>query len=158
MEREHVSSASVAIKASSTAVWGALVSAAAAKRYFFGAKVDSDWTEGSPITFTGEFRGNAYREKGTILRCSPEKMLQYSHWSDLEELPDLPENYRNWTFRIAPEGTGVLLSVTEDNTPTEAKRARSDVPGSMRRGHMSTANSLPIVTAAGFTASTTTAN
>ena len=127
MEREHVSTASVTIKAAGEAVWGALVSAAAAKKYFFGAKVDSDWTEGSPITFTGEFRGNAYREKGTILRCSPEKMLQYSHWSDLEGVPDLPENYRNWTFRIAPdEGTGVVLSVTEDNIPTEAKRGRSD--------------------------------
>lgn len=126
MEREHVSRASIVIDASSAAVWSALVSAAAAKRYFFGAKVDSDWTEGSPITFAGEFRGNAYREKGTILRCDPEKVLQYSHWSDLEGLPDVPENYRTWTFRIAPEGTGVVLSVSEDNIPTEAQRARSD--------------------------------
>ena len=126
MERRHVSRASIEIEASSADVWDALVNPATAKEYFFGAKVRSDWKEGSPITFTGEFRGNAYREKGTILRCSPEKMLQYSHWSDLEELPDLPENYRTWTFRIAPEGTGVLLSVTEDNIPTEAKRARSD--------------------------------
>jgi len=126
MERKHVSRASIEIEASSADVWDALVNPATAKEYFFGAKVRSDWKEGSPITFTGEFRGNAYREKGTILRCSPEKMLQYSHWSDLEELPDLPENYRTWTFRIAPEGTGVLLSVTEDNIPTEAKRARSD--------------------------------
>jgi uncharacterized protein YndB with AHSA1/START domain len=126
MEREHVSRASVVINESSAAVWGALVSAAAAKKYFFGAEVESDWTEGSAITFTGEFRGNVYREKGTILRCSPEKMLQYSHWSDLEGSPDLPESYRTWTFRIAPEGTGVVLSVTEDNIPTEAKRARSD--------------------------------
>jgi hypothetical protein len=26
-----------------------------------------------------------------------ERLLQYSHWSDLEQLPDLPENYRNAT-------------------------------------------------------------
>jgi uncharacterized protein YndB with AHSA1/START domain len=126
MERDHVSRASAAIKASSAAVWGALVCADAAKKYFFGAKLDCDWTEGSPIAFTGEFRGNAYREKGTILRCSPESLLRYSHWSDLEGLPDVPENYRTWTFRIAAEGAGVVLSVTEDNIPTEDKRARSD--------------------------------
>lgn len=126
MDREHVSRASIAINASSTAVWAALVSPVAAKQYFFGAAVDSDWTEGSPITFTGEFRGNVYREKGTILRCDPEPLLQYSHWSDLEKLPDLPEHYRAWTFRIAPECTGVRLSVTEDNIPTEAQRARSN--------------------------------
>lgn len=99
---------------------------ATAKEYFFGANLRSDWKEGSPITLTGEFNGNAYREKGTILQYRPEKLLQYSHWSDLEKLPDLPENYRNWTFRIESEGAGVILSVTEDNIPDEAKRARSD--------------------------------
>ena len=77
---------------------------ATAKKYFFGADVHSDWKEGSPITFTGEFNGNSYHEKGTILQCQPERLLQYSHWSDLEQLPDLPENYRNWTFRIEPAG------------------------------------------------------
>ena len=41
-------------------------------------------------------------------------------------MPDLPENYRNWTFRIESGDPGVVLSVTEDNIPDEAKRARSD--------------------------------
>jgi len=48
---------------------------------------------------------------------------KYSHWSDLEQLPDLPENYRNWTFRIESRNPGVVLSVTEDNIPDETKRA-----------------------------------
>jgi hypothetical protein len=43
--------------------------------------------------------------------------LQYSHWNDLDRLPDLPENYRNWTFRIKSGDPGVILSVTEDNIP-----------------------------------------
>ena len=126
MQREHVSRASVVIKGSSSDVWDALVNPATARQYFFGAKVDTDWKEGSPITFTGEFNGNAYHEKGTVLQCEPERLLQYSHWSDLEQLPDRPENYRNWTFRVAPEGAGVLLSVTEDNIPDDFKRLRSD--------------------------------
>jgi len=126
MERKHVSKASIAIEAASADVWDALVNPATARDYFFGAKVHSDWKEGSPITFTGEFNGNSYHEKGTILQCQPEKLLQYSHWSDLEQLPDLPENYRNWTFRIESGSPGVVLSVTEDNIPDETKRARSD--------------------------------
>ena len=65
-------------------------------------------------------------EKGTILQYRPERLLQYSHWSDLEQLPDLPENYRNWTFRIESGDASVVLSVTEDNIPDETKRARSD--------------------------------
>ena len=126
MERQHVSTASIAIEASSADVWDALVNPAIAKAYFFGANVHSDWKVGDPITFTGEFSGNSYHEKGTILQCRPERLLQYSHWSDLEQLPDLPGNYRNWTFRIESGNAGVVLSVTEDNIPDEGKRARSD--------------------------------
>lgn len=125
MERQHVSRASTEIAASSAEVWNALVTPATAKQYFLGADVRSDWTEGSAITFTGAFNGNAYREKGTILQCQPGKLLQYSHWSDLERLPDLPEHYRIWTFRIESERP-VVLSVTEDNIPDDTARARSD--------------------------------
>jgi uncharacterized protein YndB with AHSA1/START domain len=126
MEREHVSRASIEIEASRAAVWDALVNPATAKEYLFGAKVHSDWNEGSPITFTGQFNGRSYHEKGTILQYQPERLLQYSHWSDLEQLPDIQENYRHWTFRIESGSSGVVLSVVEDNIPDDTKRARSD--------------------------------
>jgi len=126
MERKHVSRASVEIAASNADVWDALVTSATARKYFFGAEVHSDWAVGSPITFTRSFNGNSYHEKGTILQCQPGRLLQYSHWSDLEQLPDLQENYRNWTFRIESAGPSVVLSVVEDNIPDEIKRARSD--------------------------------
>jgi hypothetical protein len=38
----------------------------------------------------------------------------------------VPENYRNWTFRIESVDRGVILSVTEDNIPDETTRAHSD--------------------------------
>jgi hypothetical protein len=60
------------------------------------------------------------RRKGVFLRGRGALGL------DLEQLPDLPENYRKWTFRIEPMDSGVILSVTEDNIPDETKRARSD--------------------------------
>lgn len=126
MERRHVSKASVEIASSNADVWDALVTSATAKTYFFGAEVRSDWQVGSPITFTGSFNGNSYHERGTILQCQPGRLLQYSHWSDLEQLPDLQENYRNWTFRIESAGPGVVLSVVEDNIPDETTRMRSD--------------------------------
>lgn len=126
MDRRHVSRTSIEIAASSADVWDALVNPATAKKYFFGADARSDWKAGSPITFTGEFNGTRYHEKGTILQCQPERLLQYSHWSDLERLPDLPEHYRNWTFRIDAKDAHAVLSVTEDNIPDDASRARSD--------------------------------
>ena len=69
---------------------------------------------------------NKYEEKGVLLHVKPESLLQYTHWSHFDELPDAPENYRTWTFRLSEEDTHVLLSITEDNIPTEKKRERSD--------------------------------
>ena len=126
MHRDFVSKASITINAPVADVWDSLVNPEIAKQYFWGAEVSSDWQVGSPITFRGEFNGNQYEEKGEILQFRPESLLQYSHWTDLEDLPDLPENYRNWTFRLAKEGTTVNLTVTEDNIPTEKQKERSD--------------------------------
>lgn len=126
MNRDFVSKSSIVINAPIANVWDSLVNPKIAKQYFWGAEVSSNWTVGSPITFRGEFNGNQYEEKGEILQVQPENLLQYSHWSDLEDLPDVPDNYRTWTFRLAKEGTKVNLSVTEDNIPTEKQRARSD--------------------------------
>lgn len=126
MNREFVSKTSIVINAPVANVWDSLVNPDMAKQYFWGATISSDWQVGSPITFRGEFNGNQYEEKGEILQFQPERLLQYSHWSNLEDLPDVPENYRNWTFSLAKEGAAVSLTVTEDNIPTEKQKERSD--------------------------------
>lgn len=126
MEREFIAKAAITINAPVAKVWESLVTPEMAKQYFWGAEVSSDWTVGSSITFRGEFNGNQYEEKGEILQFQPESLLQYSHWSDLENLPDVPENYRNWTFRLTQEDTTVSLTVTEDNIPTEKQKERSE--------------------------------
>lgn len=126
MDRKHISRTSIEISAPKAKVWEALIKPDTIKKYFFGANVISDWKEGSPITFKGEFNGYKYEEKGIILKVKPESLLQYTHWSNLEELPDIPENYRIWTFDLSEKETHTLLSVAEDNIPTEKKQNRSD--------------------------------
>jgi uncharacterized protein YndB with AHSA1/START domain len=126
MRRKYVADASISIDAPCSKVWEALVDRDTAKKYFFGAEITTTWEVGSPIVFSGEFNGNHYCEKGTILQCVPEKILQYNHWSDLEDLPDVPENYRNWTFSLFESEAGTTLTVSEDNIPDETKQARSN--------------------------------
>lgn len=126
MNRTYTSKASIDIQASASKVWEALVNPEFAKKYFFGAKVSSDWQIGSPITFSGEYNGNTYEEKGTLLHVNPNVQLQYTHWSNLEGIADIPENYRIWTFDLAEKGSSTQLSVSEDNIPTEKQRNRSD--------------------------------
>ena len=59
---------------------GALVSPAAIKEYMFGTRVNSEWNEGSPISWKGQWQGKSYEDKGTILQFRPARRLQYSHY------------------------------------------------------------------------------
>ena len=58
MNRKLISKKSITINAIATIVWNALVNPNIIKKYFFGAEVITNWKEGSPITFRGEFHGN----------------------------------------------------------------------------------------------------
>lgn len=126
MNREYISKASIEINTEVVKVWNALVTPEIAKEYFWGANITSDWKENSPITFNGEFKGNKYLEKGVLLSVKPNIQLQYTHWSNLEDIPDIPENYRTWTFDLIEVDNYTQLSVSEDNIPTEEKQKRSD--------------------------------
>ena len=127
MNKELVSKSTLEINASSTIIWEALVKPEIAKAYFFGAKIETDWKIGSPITFKGEYNGNRYEEKGVVLNVEPYIQLQYSHWSHFDGLPDTPENYRIWSFDMTTKQDGAtVLTVSESNIPTEKQKKRSD--------------------------------
>src|SRR5215831_12593852 len=89
---------SIHINASTSKVWDALVNPAIIKQWLFGTNTISDWKVGSPIYFTGEWQGTAYKDKGTILQFEKEKVFQYNYWSGFSGLPDTIENYSIITF------------------------------------------------------------
>jgi uncharacterized protein YndB with AHSA1/START domain len=124
--KELISQSTISIKAPVAQVWEALIRPEKAKIYFFGAAIKTNWEEGSPITFKGEYQGNHYEEKGVILRVDPNIILQYYHWSPFDGLPDLEENYRIWTFELAEMNGNTDLTISEDNIPTEKQKIRSD--------------------------------
>jgi uncharacterized protein YndB with AHSA1/START domain len=90
---EVTAEATVEIEAPRAEVWRSLTDPARIKEYYLGAEVQTDWHVGSPITFTGEWEGKAYEDKGEILAVEPERRLAYSHWSAMGGKPDAPENY-----------------------------------------------------------------
>ncbi len=126
MDRVYISKSLLDINASVSKVWDALINPEIAKKYFFGAKVISNWKNGDTIIFKGEYNGNKYEEKGVLLNVVPKIQLQYTHWSNLEGIPDIPENYRIWTFDLEEIENHTRLSISEDNIPTDKKRKRSD--------------------------------
>ena len=126
MSTNLLAKATIRINATTERVWDALVTPDAIKQYMFGTNVVSEWREGSPITWQGEWQGKSYEDKGVILKLQPRRTIQYSHFSPLSGLPDRPENYHTVTIDLSAEGNQTQLSLTQDNNATEEARAHSE--------------------------------
>ncbi len=126
MSANLIAKASITINASSKKVWDALVNPQSIKQYMFGTNVVSDWHEGSPIFWRGEWQGKPYEDKGTILQFKPEQKIQYSHFSPLSGVPDRPENYHIVTVELSANGNQTHVELTQDNSASEEERKESE--------------------------------
>jgi uncharacterized protein YndB with AHSA1/START domain len=126
MDKNLVAKATTSIEADKRKVWNALVTPDAIKQYMFGADVQSQWSEGSPITWKGEVKGRSYEDKGVILRIEPGRTLQYSHFSPMSGKPDRPENYHTVTIDLSGSGDATQVSLAQDNNPDESARRESE--------------------------------
>jgi uncharacterized protein YndB with AHSA1/START domain len=120
-----VARASTVINAPVAKVWEALVTPEVIKRYMFGTTVVSDWKEGSPIVWKGEWKGEAYEDKGMILRKDLGRMLRYTHWSPLAGLPDTPENRHTVSIDLSGQAGRTEVALAQDNNKTEQEREHS---------------------------------
>ena len=126
MNKNLIAMASININAPSDKVWHALVNPQAIKQYMFGTDAVSDWHEGSPIVWKGEWQGKSYEDKGVILQLKQGRTLQYSHFSPLSGVPDRPENYHIVTIDLSADGNQTHVSLGQDNNATEGERAHSE--------------------------------
>jgi uncharacterized protein YndB with AHSA1/START domain len=117
---------SVTIEAPAEDVWEALTTPSLIKQWFFGVETQTDWRIGGSLVHRGEFRGEPYEDKGTILEFEPPRVLAHSHWSPTSGQPDLPENYQAVRWTLDDRGGETEITVTETNLPTEDARAVSE--------------------------------
>ena len=115
MSTNLLAKATIRINTTTERVWDALVNPDAIKQYMFGTNVVSEWREGSPITWQGEWQGKSYEDKGVILKLQPRRTIQYSHFSPLSGLPDKPENYHTVTIDLSADGDQTHVSLAQDN-------------------------------------------
>ncbi len=120
-----IARAEVKIYARPDRVWEALVNPEIIRRYMYGTDTASDWKEGSPITWKGEWEGKHYEDRGVILRLEPERVLHYSHFSPLSGLQDRPENYHTVTIELSGEQEYTRVSLSQDNNLTAEARDHS---------------------------------
>ncbi len=119
MARGFEARKTVTIKASRARVWDALTQPAMVRQYMHGTNLSTDWKEGSPISWRGEWKGKSYEDKGTVLAVTPQKVLKYTHWSPMGGSEDKPENYHTLTYELAGEDGTTILTLTQDNNPTQ---------------------------------------
>jgi uncharacterized protein YndB with AHSA1/START domain len=101
------------IRASAREVWDVLTHKSGVM--FMGAEVNTDWNEGHPITFSGNWKGKPYCDKGVVQTFERNRELAFTHFSPLSGKPDVPENYN-------------LVSITleiEDDSSTKLKLTQS---------------------------------
>ncbi|MDF2436586.1 MAG: hypothetical protein K0Q95_962 [Bacteroidota bacterium] len=125
MKNQITGRAGIRINSSIDNVWEALTNPELIKKYFFGTTTRTDWKAGSPITFSGEWEGKKYEDKGTILEVQPKEMIKYEYWSSMSGTEDKPENYIPITYEIATENDQTKVMITQENIASEEMKKHS---------------------------------
>ncbi|MBV9831038.1 MAG: SRPBCC domain-containing protein [Marmoricola sp.] len=115
----YSATAAVEVHAPPQRVWEALTEPAQIAAYMGGSQVETTWEVGSPITWTGEYDGRAYQDKGEVLVVDEPEVLSVTHYSPMMGQPDVPESYHTLVYTLSPEGDGTRLELAQDGCETE---------------------------------------
>ena len=119
MPGPFVAVAHATVAAPPAKVWQAITDPDLIRKYFHGTTVESDWSVGSPITWSGEMGGTSYQDKGRILAFEPGTRLQHTYWSSMTGDPDEPEYYKTVTYDLSEVDGSTQVTLTQDNNPSQ---------------------------------------
>jgi uncharacterized protein YndB with AHSA1/START domain len=125
MKNTLIAETSISVNATPAQVWNVLTTPKLIKRYLMGTDVSTDWKEGSTITYSGEYEGKKYHDKGIIRKIEPEKILQSTYLSSMSGKEDKPKNYNLVTYKIAIRDNKTILTLSQDNISTEKEKEHS---------------------------------
>jgi len=106
--------ASTEVAASPERVWTAMTDPDQIAQYMMGSRVETDWEPGSSITWSGEWEGRPYQDKGAVVAAERGRLLVVTHYSPLTGAEDKPENYHTLRYELSQAGSGTAVSLTQD--------------------------------------------
>ena len=111
------------IKADAATVWEAMTGKQSA--LFPGTEVKTDWKVSHPITFTGEWKGTPFKDRGEIQSYSDKSELSFTHWSEKGGETTRPESYHLVRYALRPDGKQTTVTLSQfnlgKNTEIDAK-------------------------------------
>jgi uncharacterized protein YndB with AHSA1/START domain len=119
MDKTYSAETSIEINATPEKIWDVLVNPDLVKQYLHGTTMQADWREGGAITWSGEWKGQSYVDKGTVLVYDPYKAIKTTHWSPMSGTEDKPENYHHVAYELNEEDGKTTLTLTQGNSPTQ---------------------------------------
>lgn len=119
MQESFTGSTSVTIRASAPEVWKALTDPALISQWLHDTRVETDWKVNSPIVYRGEWRGQPYEDKGTIIEVVEPKILRSTFLSSFSGLEDKPENYAVVSYELEEKDGTTTLKLTQSNCKSQ---------------------------------------
>jgi uncharacterized protein YndB with AHSA1/START domain len=113
--------AQVDVDATPDRVWAALTDPEQIAVYMQGSRVETTWEVGSAITWSGEYEGRPYQDKGEVLTHDEPTTLSVTHYSPMMGQPDEPENYHTLVYTLSADDSGTHLELTQDGCDDEAQ-------------------------------------
>jgi uncharacterized protein YndB with AHSA1/START domain len=117
---------SITINTAPNRVWQALTDPKLVKQYLFDTDMTGTWEKGGSVRYRGEWQGQSYEDKGTVLEIEPEHIIVMDYFSPASGKPDAPENHQVITYLIAAHDDVTKLTVTQDNNIDEADAKRAE--------------------------------
>jgi uncharacterized protein YndB with AHSA1/START domain len=122
MSTAHIAEASTIIHEPVEAVWKALLDPDMNAKFMMGARVITDWKEGSSIIWKGEWKGKPYEDRGTVLTVREPDLLKYTHNSGSG---DNPSQQHTIVIELKEVGGVTHVRLTQDNNATAEARDES---------------------------------
>jgi uncharacterized protein YndB with AHSA1/START domain len=110
----------ILINTSAQDVWATLTQPELIGKWMLDTPVEilTDWREGGTLLERGDLHGLAFENRGKILRFDHAKTLEYTHWSTLSLIAEIPENYSIIHFELQETSNQTLLTLTIHNLLT----------------------------------------